>query len=294
MAAPPPTRPAGPALAFALSLAWLGAVWAAVVALGRQGLASDAALILIAAVLAAVVPVGLIWLAVLLAEANRARSASDSRLAALETRLARLLPDEPAAPDQRRRHDEALALFISRREAALAEQAAGQSGLALDGAPSPRPLDGDDLIRVLDFPRDPNDTQGFDLLRRALHDPGLADLVRAAEAVLSGLAAEGIELSALNPDRARPEVWRAFARGARGPSVASLGGLRDRAVLARAAARMRADPAFREAAHRFLRDFDRRLAAFEPQASDAQIARLADTRAARAFMILGRTTGIFG
>ena len=58
--------------------------------------------------------------------------------------------------------------------------------------------------------------------------------------------------------------------------------------------RMRADPAFRDAAHRFLRTFDRRFAVFEALATDAEIARLAETRSARAFMLLGRVTGMFG
>lgn len=97
----------------------------------------------------------------------------------------------------------------------------------------------------------------------------------------------------LTPDRARPEIWRAFALGERGPAVAALGGVRDRSCLALSAARMRADHDFREAVHRFLRAFDRCLRAFEPEASDTQIARLAETRSARAFMLLGRVSGIF-
>ncbi|MCB1398135.1 MAG: hypothetical protein KDJ98_19635, partial [Rhodobacteraceae bacterium] len=98
----------------------------------------------------------------------------------------------------------------------------------------------------------------------------------------------------LRPDRARPEVWRAFAVGARGREVAALGGVRDRSCLALTYARMRSDPGFREAAHRFLRAYDRRFQEFESAASDGDIARLAETRSARAFMLLGRVTGIFG
>jgi hypothetical protein len=245
-------------------------------------------------VLAVVLPVALVWVAVPLLRAAGAMARQTARLeaelAALRTRPA--APPAPAEPQART--DAALALFVSRREAALAEGASGQTGLPLDPPRTAHPLGADELIRALDFPRDATDAVGFDLLRRALHDPGLADLVRSAEAVLSGLSAEGIETRDLSPDRARPELWRAFAQGLRGPGVAGLGGVRDRTVLARAAARMRADPAFREAAHRFLRAFDLRLAVFEPGASDAQLVRLAETRAARAFMILGRVTGIFG
>jgi hypothetical protein len=56
---------------------------------------------------------------------------------------------------------------------------------------------------------------------------------------------------------------------------------------------MREDTIFRDAAHHFLRLFDRMLAEFEPEATDEEIAILAETRTARAFMLLGRVTGIF-
>jgi hypothetical protein len=56
---------------------------------------------------------------------------------------------------------------------------------------------------------------------------------------------------------------------------------------------MRRDHIFRDAVHHFLRQFDRTLAAFEPEATDAEIARLSETRTARAFMLLGRVAGTF-
>ena len=73
----------------------------------------------------------------------------------------------------------------------------------------------------------------------------------------------------------------------------ALGGVRDRSSLALTAARMREDPIFRDAAHHFLRTFDRTFSEFEKHASDADLADLADTRTARAFMLLGRVTGTF-
>jgi len=97
----------------------------------------------------------------------------------------------------------------------------------------------------------------------------------------------------LRPDRARPEIWRKFAAGERGRSVAALGGVHDRSPLGLAAGRMKKDPVFRDAAHHFLRHFDRAFAAFEKDASDADIMALADTRTARAFMLLGRAAGTF-
>jgi hypothetical protein len=43
----------------------------------------------------------------------------------------------------------------------------------------------------------------------------------------------------------------------------------------------------------FLRKYDQMLVAFEAQASDEDIAALAETRTSRAFMLLGRVTGPF-
>ena len=97
----------------------------------------------------------------------------------------------------------------------------------------------------------------------------------------------------LRPDLARPEIWRRFATGERGRAIAALGGIRDRSSLALAAGRMKQDPIFRDAAHHFLRRFDNSFVEFEETATDAEIAALADTRTARAFMLLGRVAGIF-
>ena len=57
---------------------------------------------------------------------------------------------------------------------------------------------------------------------------------------------------------------------------------------------MRQDAIFRDAAHHFLRQFDKTLSEIEPAATDAELAALAETRTARAFMLLGRVTGVFG
>ena len=154
-------------------------------------------------------------------------------------------------------------------------------------------LDPATLIRALHFPEDENDAEGFTALRRALADARVAPLVKAAQDVLTRLAQEGIYMDDLRPDRARPEFWRAFAQGTRGALIAPLGGIRDRSCLALSSGRMRSDPEFRAAVHLFLREFDKVLSAFEPTADDAQIAALSDTRSARAFMLLGRVSGVF-
>ncbi len=189
--------------------------------------------------------------------------------------------------------------FTSRRAPNAGAGAEAAPRLSLEdpgGAPTaqPVPVDLEDLVRALHFPESEHDSEGFAALRRALRDHATADLIRHAQTVLAGLAEEGIFLDRLTPDRARPALWRGFAQGVRGPAMGALGGIRDRSCLALSVARMRADPAFRDAAHRFLRAFDARLTAIEPHASDTQIARLTDTRSARAFMLLGRIAGVFG
>jgi hypothetical protein len=72
-----------------------------------------------------------------------------------------------------------------------------------------------------------------------------------------------------------------------------LGGIRDRASLALTAARMKNDPIFRDAAHHFLRIFDRSISAFAETATDAELSEMSNTRTSRAFMLLGRVTGTF-
>lgn len=150
-----------------------------------------------------------------------------------------------------------------------------------------------EFIRALNFPEDETDKEGFRSLRRALSDRDISQLVRAAQDVLTLLSQDGIYMDDLRPDRARPEIWRKFAAGARGREVAALGGVRDRSSQALIAGRLRQDTVFRDAIHHFLRQFDRTFTTFAETAADEDIARLADTRTARAFMLLGRVTGIF-
>lgn len=155
------------------------------------------------------------------------------------------------------------------------------------------PLSNADFIRALHFPETSDDTEGFAALRRALKDRQAAQLIQAAQDVLTLLSQDGIYMDDLRPDMARPEVWRAFARGTRGREIAALGGVRDRSSLALTAGRMKQDPIFRDAAHHFLRRFDQNIALFEQHASDAEISELAGTRTSRAFMLLGRVAGTF-
>lgn len=170
-----------------------------------------------------------------------------------------------------------------------------QPSLALGTMPEENapPLTAADFIKALNFPETESDKDGFRALRLALKDPMAGPLVRSAQDVLTLLAEDRIYMDDLAPDRARPEIWRKFAQGERGRAVAALGGVRDRSSLALTAGRMRQDPVFRDSAHHFLRRFDSTFAAFEKEASDAEVAAFAETRSARAFMLLGRVSGTF-
>ena len=155
------------------------------------------------------------------------------------------------------------------------------------------PLPAADFIRALNFPETAAAEEGFAALRRALRDRTTGQLITAAQDILTLLSQDGIYMDDLRPDRARTEVWRAFAAGGRGKTIAALGGVRDRSSLALTAGRMKQDPIFRDTAHHFLRKFDTTFASFAETASDGEIQALSDTRTARAFMLLGRVAGTF-
>jgi len=182
--------------------------------------------------------------------------------------------------------------FASASPAAAATEAE-PDGPGLFSAPPEPPLALETLIRALHFPETPEDAAGFEALRAALRHPPSAKVVQAAQDLLTALSKDGIYMDDLIPDRARPDTWRRFARGERGREVSALGGIRDRAALALSARRMREEPIFRDTAHHFLRAFDQTLARIEPEATDAELARLSETRSARAFMLVGRVTGLF-
>ncbi|WP_293574089.1 hypothetical protein [Phaeobacter sp.] len=211
--------------------------------------------------------------------------------------------DEIAAAT--RKTETALATFqTSRRDRTIpgvslqvgtARDAADQGSLAL-GTPAEdlaAPLPAAKLIRALHFPETAEDEEGFVALRMALQDRKAAQVIQAAQDVLTLLSQDGIYMDDLRPDMARPEIWRQFAQGTRGRAVAALGGVRDRSSLALTNARMKQDPIFRDAAHHFLRRFDQMLAEFEEEATDADISAMGETRTARAFMLLGRVAGTF-
>ncbi len=307
--------------AIALSVLWLvGAmVFLFMMPAGEAGLDG---LRFIITLLAVFLPVAMIWVAATAARASRVMREESRRLrTAIDAiRQAQIAQQQRSSAQQdssikqkleeiaeiTKKTETALAMFQSSRAAAAAVRPVvpmaaptpeGEDQGALElGTPAEAlspPLPHADFIRALHFPETAEDEEGFAALRRALKDRKAAQLIQAAQDVLTLLSQDGIYMDDLSPDRARPEVWRQFAQGTRGRAVAALGGVRDRSSLALSAARMKQDPIFRDAAHHFLRRFDQAFAEFAEAASDEEITALAETRTARAFMLLGRVAGTF-
>lgn len=306
-------------IAIVLSLVWLaGSILFVLLAPGGEGSGFDP-MTFVMTLLAVVMPVALIWVGASAAKSAQVMREESARLQAAidamrhsyiqqqQTAVAGVKPsvekklDEIAAAQKQA--ETAIATFATSRDRdhppRIKPSAPGaddaQPSLAL-GTPAEEispPLSTADFVRALNFPETAEDKEGFRALRHALEDRSAAKLVRSAQDVLTLLSEDGIYMDDLHPDRARPEIWRKFAAGERGPTVAALGGVRDRSCLALTAGRMRQDPIFRDTAHHFLRQFDRSLVEFEQVATDQELSQLAETRTARAFMLLGRVTGAF-
>ena len=157
----------------------------------------------------------------------------------------------------------------------------------------PSPLPQADYIRALNFPQNETDKLGFTALRKAMRDHTTRQLIRAAEDVLTLLSQDGIYMDDLTPKPSSTKDWRLFSQGARGPALSGLATIQEESVLELTQKRMRDDLIFRDAAHHFLRIFDKSFMEFERQAREDELAAFAQTRTARAFMVLGSVTGTF-
>jgi hypothetical protein len=310
-------------VAVLLAVVWIGAVVAQLILSPDTILMGPLSMVML--LLAVFLPLALLWGIVSTARTIRAlrEEAASLQTAVDAMRHAYVVGQQGGKTSQpevekkldeiveaQRKTETALAMFTSRRDATLTVPSADrkaaltmpirmandeQPTLAL-GTPAEdlrAPLTVGDFVRALHFPESPDDKAGFRALRLALEDRKTSRLIRAAQDVLTLLSQEGIYMDDLKPERCRPEVWRRFASGERGREIAGLGGIRDRSSLALTASRMREDPVFRDAAHHFLRSFDKTFAEFEKNATDSELADLAETRTARAFMLLGRVTGTF-
>jgi len=312
-------------IAMLLSALWIGAVGFFLLFGKADGAGQVDTVGLVMKLLAIFLPIAVIWVGAAAArsarimreEAARLQAAIDAMRHTYVTQAQSagfgVRPSVEAKLDQiaeaQKQTESAIATFTSHRDRNALSRAASQTAAAPAAAPdgdsqptlalgTPAeeigpPVSVQDFVRALNFPENVEDKEGFAALRRALQDRKMARLVQAAQDVLTLLSQDGIYMDDLRPDRARPEIWRKFANGERGRSVAALGGVRDRSSLALAAGRMRKDTIFRDAAHHFLRQFDKTFVDFEQNASDLDIAALSDTRTARAFMLLGRVTGTF-
>ena len=308
------------AWALVLAAAWLVAVGIGWMVLGERAGAAVAAL-------AALLPLGLIWLAAAMARRSARAAADHERLSgeidALRAELRALAPGHP--PEEARGHAEEARrdgprqdrprqdgprqdgprrdgprddgprqdgpVIVARPPRASARPEAAERAPA--AAPEPPPLPAQTFVRALDFPEDADDEAGFEALARALDDPHARKLVQASQDVLTLLSQNGVYMDDLHAAPASPGLWRRFAGGVRGPSVAALAGVTDEAALELARARMARDTVFRDAAQHFLRQFDLALQRFVAHASDEEVAALAQTRTARAFMLLARVARSF-
>ena len=319
---PEPVVGFGPAelVASLLAVVWVVAVVAYVLLLPTND--GRGLLGIVMTLLVVFLPLALIWASVTTLRSVRELRAEAARLQATveAMRNAYLVNQQTAAaikPVVEQKIDEltaatkeVTATFQSRRDSTLTVPSADRK--AVLAAPRPQPAGEQpalalgtpaaelrpppciaEFLRALNFPEGPDDKDGFRALRMALEDRNVAKLIRAAQDVLTLLAQEGIYMDDLRPERARPELWRRFAAGERGGQISGLGGVRDRSSLALTAGRMREDTIFRDAAHHFMRTFDKTLQQFEKEASDADLAALSDTRTARAFMLFGRVAGVF-
>lgn len=274
--------------------------------------------------LAVFLPVGLIWIGatvtktsrIMREEAARLQNSIDAmRHAYLNQAQASVVAPQPGFERKldeiaaaQKQTQNAIAVFASSRDTRVPSGADGQALIkpgitqgdsqpALELGTEPEiitpPLSVQDFIGALNFPQDENDHEGFRQLRLALNNHETGKLIRSAQDLLTLISQDGIYMDDLVPEPADPQMWRSFAGGERGRSVSAIGSIHDEQSLSLVAGRMRSDAVFRDTAHHFLREFDRTFAGFADVASDHEIVELADTRTARAFMLLGRVTGTF-
>ncbi|MEL7464196.1 MAG: hypothetical protein AAFN79_09025 [Pseudomonadota bacterium] len=167
-------------------------------------------------------------------------------------------------------------------------------GSAADIDEDARPIPWQNVVRALDFPKDERDVDGFAAIRQVVADKEIADLLQAAEDTLNFLAEEGLYMEDLKPRPAPVETWLRYADGARGVSVAAIGGITDEVAVAVSRGRLKRDAVFRDTALHFLRRFDaliRRMA--QELGDDPMIVEMGDTRSGRAFMLVARISGAF-
>jgi hypothetical protein len=319
---PPRRRQVAPAwIGYALTALWIIAIilffWLLPATPADGGMSLAEKLLLAFAI---VFPVALIWAAVVVAQTIRAMRQETAALRSALDKIGRsvtggaagtAISNDPALKSQlaeiaalTRQTDHRISTLAKQTER-RPEKPSGPRRAASDPTAQPAlPLSGPDMaermpisiaefIRALDFPKNPDDREGFRILRRAMEERRLSKLLSVAQDLLSVMSQDGIYMDDLHPDLPMARVWRRFANGERGLTISALGGIRDRAALTLVKSRMKSDAEFRDKVHNFLREFDTVLRNFEQTANDIELNAMATTRTARAFMLLGRVAGTF-
>ncbi|MBC9247809.1 hypothetical protein H4P12_14100 [Paracoccus sp. 11-3] len=264
-------------------------------------------------IMGVVLPVVLIWLAVGLA---RAISTLQAEAADLRARMSQirtggiaspsaLAPSSAPSSARPQQPDTALGesgvRMITQTQPARPAQTiprptrpadARQQALSFD-APEQVSVTPQTMILALNFPDGPDDVDAITALRAALKDHGNSRVLRAAQDVITLLAGHDVYMDDLPTEPVDIEAWRRFGEGVRGASVAGVGGIHDATALEMTGAYLRGDEIFRDTAHHFMRQFDVTATRLMAELDDEQIVMLADSRSARAFMLLGRVAGVF-
>jgi len=264
-------------------------------------------------IFAAILPMVLVWIGVLMLR-RVAEVQQDARdLAAMLKRFQAGPSGNPAArvtvapkggtetneklaalSTQMQQVEKALVAILAANVETVAENGQSEGNQTVATLEPKDSLNWDELLHALNFPTDEKDRDGFRALRIAMGHRATSQCLRAAEDIMNLLSQDGIYTDDLSPEIAPAALWRSFAKGARGEDVAAVGGIHDAAAIAKVRTRMRSDPIFRDAALHFQRQFDITLREFCANGSDPQIEKLANTRTGRTFMLLGRVSGMFG
>ena len=233
-------------IGIALAILWLGV--SAYVLLNNATLAAG----MLTSILLIFMPVCILWVSVMVIRTSHRMKQESQRLNVAIEALRKAYIDQakmsgvPASEgnvnkrldqiaESQRKTETAIAMFTSSRlaqskrplpEIAAPQAAEGEQQTVLElGTPVEvlaEPLKNEDFIKALHFPEDANDEAGFAALRRALADRNTNQLIQAAQDVLTLLSQDGIYMDDLRPDMARPEIWRRFAQGERGRTIAAL------------------------------------------------------------------------
>lgn len=294
----------------AASLAWL-LLTALFWLLGPDAPAQGSGLMRLASVVSVIMPLALIWLAVGLARTidNLRQEANDLRVQMVHMQGSDASADDSTLPEAHFRQGPApVSAPLARQStktagnppakpkahAPLPKARDPRPSAARADAPASVPVELEDLVLAANFPNGPDDHETIDALRAALRDHDAARVLRAGQDMITLLAGASIYMDHLQPEVPDLSLWRRFAAGERGAHMSQIGTIADDEVVQTVVDLLKSDVIFQDAAHHFLRYFDLAVTRWAPSMSDAQLDQFADSRSARAFLLLGQAKGIFG